>query len=291
MRTLARWIFLALTACSATVLAAEAVLFPDYPDPNKAFFRAALQLALDKSGHDYTLSAVVPEMLQGRSIARAMGSGGDLDVLWTMTTPERESLLIPVRLPVDKGLLGWRIAIVRQGAANLLAKVETVQNLRFFTAGQEHDWPDVGILQANGLPVMLVGQYESLFKMLATARFDYFPRGVGEAWSEVDQHPKLGLTVDSHIVLHYPAAEYFFVTPGKPYLAEHIRQGLLRAQADGSFDRLFLSHFEPLLRRARLAERRVLELQNPLFDPAKQPAIDPAWWYQPLASPAKPAAK
>lgn len=283
MLKLAHRVLLMLVACwAATAPAAEIVRFPDYPDVNKAFFRAALQLALDKSGHDYVLAPVLPQMLQGRSIARAMGSGGDLDVLWTMTTRERETLLLPVRFPVDKGLLGWRIAIVRQDKATQFAGVQTVQDLRYFTAGQEHDWPDTRVLRESGLPVMTAGQYESLFRMLARKRFDYFPRGVAEAWAELDARPGHGLTVDRFIALHYPAAEYFFVTPRKPYLAEHIWQGLLRAQTDGSFDRLFHAHFDPILQRARLSERRVIELPNPLIDPSRLLPPDSPWWYRPL---------
>ncbi|MFC3530921.1 hypothetical protein ACFOLG_01865 [Vogesella facilis] len=262
--------------------------FPDYPDPNKTFFRAVLQLALDKSGQTYTLAAVLPEMLQGRSIARAMAPGGDIDVLWTMTTRERESLLLPVRLPLDKGLLGWRIAIVRRDRAAQFAGVRTVQDLRYFTAGQEHDWPDSDVLRENGLPVLTSGQYASLFNMLASKRFDYFPRGVTEAWSEVDARPKLELTVEPHIVLHYPAAEYFFVSPGKPYLARHLHQGLLRAKADGSFDQLFHAHFDPLLQRARLSERRIIRLSNPLLDAATLLPASSAWWYQPPPASGRP---
>lgn len=288
MRKLVHRVLSILAVCwAATAPATEIVRFPDYPDPNKHFFRAALQLALDKSGQDYELAPVLPEMLQGRSIARAMGSDGDIDVLWTMTTREREALLLPVRFPVDKGLLGWRIAIVRQDKAEQFANVRSVQDLRYFTAGQEHDWPDTRILRESGLPVMTASQYDSLFRMLAVKRFDYFPRGVAEAWAEVDARPRLGLTVDRFIVLHYPAAEYFFVTPRKPYLAEHIWQGLLRAQADGSFDRLFHAHFDPLLRRARLSQRRVIELPNPMLDAVRLLPADSPWWYRPLPATGK----
>ncbi len=291
MPKLAQRVLLILAVCwAATAPAAEIVRFPDYPDPNKRFFRTVLQLALDKSGHAYTLTAVTPQMLQGRSIARTMAPGGDIDVLWSMTTREREALLLPVRLPLDKGLLGWRIAIVHQDKAEQFAMVQSAQDLRYFTAGQEHDWPDSDILRSNGLPVMTASQYDSLFRMLARKRFDYFPRGVAEAWSEVDEHPELPLAVDRHLVLYYPAAEYFFVTRSKPYLAEHIRQGLLRAQADGSFDQLFHAHFDPLLQRAKLAERRVIELSNPLLDAATLPPASPAWWYHPLPAASKPPA-
>ncbi|WP_137009943.1 ABC transporter substrate-binding protein [Aquitalea aquatilis] len=269
------------TSWAPLAIAIETVRFPDYPDPNKSFFRAALQLALDKSGHAYQLAAIKSEMLQGRSIAQAMKPAGGIDVLWSMTTREREAMLLPVRFPIDRGLLGWRIALVRKDKASQFARIDSLQALRYFTAGQEHDWPDYSILRHNGLPVIAGGDYASLFSMLANSRFDYFPRGITEAWSEVNQWPQLNLTIEPFLVLHYPAAEYFFVTPSKPALAEDIRIGLTRAQADGSFDKLFHSHFDPLLRKANLIKRHTIELTLPPEDTVNLLPPKSPWWYQP----------
>lgn len=281
MRMLIGWLLIVLVGKSTMLNAAETVRYPDYPDVNKNFFLAALQLALDKSGHSYALAAVQPEMLQGRSITLAMGSKGSIDVQWSMTTREREMTLLPVRFPVDKGLLGWRLAIVRKDRVLQFSHVDSVQALRYFTAGLEHDWPDLDIMHSNGLPVMSVGGYEGLFSMLASNRFDYLPRGVSEAERELEAHQQLGLAIDPFIVIHYPTAEYFFVAPGKPHLAQHIRLGLERAHADGSFDRLFLSHFSSLLRRANLSKRRIIELNNPLVNARNLPTPDSSWWYYP----------
>ena len=165
-----------------------------------------------------------------------------------------------------------------------------MQALRYFTAGQEHDWPDLDILHSNGLPVMSVGGYDALFSMLANNRFDYLPRGVTEAWSELEVRPQLGLVIDPFIVMHYPTAEYFFVAPSKPYLAQHLRLGLERAHADGSFDRLFLAHFAPLLRRANLPKRRIIELNNPLIDVSSMPPPNSSWWNNPSTSDSTPPA-
>lgn len=76
---------------------------------------------------------------------------GKIDVLWSMTTQEREAQLLPIRIPIDKGLLGWRIPLLRANRANLLAGATTLAGLHLWSAGQGHDWPDAEILKSNGL--------------------------------------------------------------------------------------------------------------------------------------------
>ena len=38
-------------------------------------------------------------------------SQGTVDICWTMSTDERETQILPIRIPIDKGLIGWRIAL------------------------------------------------------------------------------------------------------------------------------------------------------------------------------------
>lgn len=39
-----------------------------------------------------------------------------IGVLWTVTSPERERLLIPVRIPIDRGVYGWRLFLIHADA-------------------------------------------------------------------------------------------------------------------------------------------------------------------------------
>jgi len=65
---------------------------------------------------------------------------------------------------------------------------------------------------------------------------------------------------------------------GNTRLAEIIRQGLEKALADGSADRLFDQHHGESLRRAQLDKRVIIELDNPLVTPAT-PVNRPELWY------------
>ncbi|MCX4029761.1 hypothetical protein H0A36_18915 [Endozoicomonas sp. SM1973] len=51
-------------------------------------------------------------MTQSRAF---LSLGRQLDVVWSMTSIERETLFTPVRIPLLKGLLGHRIFIIRNG--------------------------------------------------------------------------------------------------------------------------------------------------------------------------------
>ena len=135
---------------------------------------------------------------QTRAINETISPSGDIDLVWTMSTNERESKLIPVRIPLDKGMLGWRISFVSSKNKEVLKPVKSRNDLKKFDAGQVHDWPDTDILQSNKLNVVTSSTYEALFKMLEVNRFDYFPRAIFEIWGEQASHSDMRIAIDDH---------------------------------------------------------------------------------------------
>ncbi|MGB4073256.1 hypothetical protein [Pseudomonas sp.] len=243
------------------------------------YMLAQLQLALEKAHSPLRLQPTHYSMEQERALIN-LERNERLDVVWSMTSREREQRLLPVRIPLDKGLFGWRIALLPSDAPQRFKDVQGLADLRQFTAGQGHDWPDSEILRRQGLPVKVSASYGSLFRMLQAQRFDYFPRSVIEIWDELDHPRGRPLVADPYVLLHYPAAMYFFFSPQRPELAETVRQGLELALADGSFEQLFQTHFAASLQRANLAQRRVIELNNPLL-PSATPLQRRELWFTP----------
>lgn len=271
---------IALLLCSRVAGANEVLRYPRAAvgeEYRQTYALAQLQLALDKAGSPLRLQPSEFAMEQDRALL-SLEEGRAVDVVWTMTSLERERRLLPVRIGIDKGLFGWRVALLRKDRPQLLRDVRTLEDLQALRAGQGHDWPDTDILRWQGLPVVVTASYDSLFRMLAAGRFDYFPRSVLEAWDEVQHNPRADVLIDPHLVLRYPTACYFFFSPGNPELAATVRRGLEKALADGSFDRLFLQHYGPLLRRARLDQRQLIELHNPLL-PVATPLQRKALWF------------
>jgi len=266
---------LAALALGAVSLGAHAepltVVYPGTfsPDEHRAsYYVALLDLVMSKSGTAYKLQTGAVK--SGNFIAQLAEVNGDIDVNWGITSRSYEDNLLPVRIPIDKGILGWRLFLIRAGDQRKFDKIHSLQQLKSVVAGQQRYWSDVDVLRANGLSVVEGSDYYNLFNMLAGERFEYFPRGVGEIWGEADNSAKLGLVVEQHLALHYPVNAYFFVSRRNFKLAKLIEQGLRTAIKDGSFDKLFDQYNGAAIKRAGLKDRTVFELKNPL-----QPEIKP----------------
>lgn len=265
---------------------AETLTYPLHSsgvDP-EAYVVELLRQALSKSGADYQLQPSHRPMPQSRAEQSLEQNDGAVQLMWSMTTKLREENLLPIRIPIYKGLIGWRVPLVRREDKDWLAKVQGIEDLKPIRFGQRADWPDTRILRANGLQVVTSQSYDSLFRMLDAGRFDLFPREVVVAWQEQAQAAREGLAleVDEHIVLHYPTAFYFFTSRARAGLATDIEHGLEAMIADGSFDALFQQHHGATLEKARLQQRRVITLENPDLPP-RTPFQRKELWYRPAA--------
>ncbi|MCE4539218.1 hypothetical protein LXT12_18365 [Pelomonas sp. P7] len=251
------------------------------PDPQLHYVRRVVELALNRAGSRLEIQPVDLDMAQGRTLIELATGHSPVDLMWTVTDRQREaSGLLPVRIPIDRGLMGWRLLLVRRSELPQWREVHTLQALAQRLAGQGHDWPDTTILRANGLQVGTSSGYEALFRMLAAGRVDYFPRSILEIDAEMagDRHPALAIA--PNLMLHYPTAAYLFVSPARPDLAAELKTGLEAAVADGSLQRLHREHYGPLLKAHPVSRDRVLRLSNPLLPP-QTPLQRRELWLQP----------
>lgn len=251
------------------------------PDPQLAYVRRIVELALNRSGNRLPIQSVDLDMTQGRTLVELAAGHAPIDLMWTMTDTQRESSgLLPVRVPIDRGLLGWRLLLVRRSELAQWQKVRTLKDLGQRLAGQGHDWPDTAILRANGLQVGTSSVYDALFRMLAAGRIDYFPRSILEIDAEMASGRYPELAIAPGLMLHYPAAAYLFVSPTRPELAAELKTGLEAAVADGSFQRLHREFYGAVLKAHPISPDRVLKLSNPLLPP-ETPVSRRELWMQP----------
>jgi hypothetical protein len=277
-----RLLALLFLACLTGAAAARTLVYPRAEtdvDERDRYPVQLLKLALSKTDSRIELRPHAVFMLQVRAMREVEGQSG-LDIVWTMTSREREQALLPIRIPIDRGLLGWRLLLVRPAREPVFAQVHSVEGLKALRGGQGADWPDTAILRSAGLAIDESVRYGDLFQKLAAGRIDYFPRSVQEIWGELDSHHDQGFVIEPTLALHYPTAMYFFVSKQRPELAAEIRKGLDIALRDGSFEALFQKNFGDVLKRARLGERQVFELRNPLL-PLETPLADARLWYRP----------
>lgn len=262
---------------AASVGAEEVVHVASRGDKNAEYALKMLDLALQKSGGQYRID-IKQEALTSARLREDLIEG-DLDVIWAATDTDMETHALPVRIPLYKGLLGYRVLIVHKDNTRLFAGVDSFQDLKQFSFGQGRGWPDTAILGANGLEVVQASKYEGLFYMTDGKRFDAYPRGVHEPWAEIASRPDLELTVDSNVLLVYRMPFYLFVTPKRPDLAEAVYRGLRQAVTDGSFDKVFYADetVRMVMSKAQIKGRKVFELTNPDLPP-KTPLDQPELW-------------
>lgn len=252
-------------------------------DQRLDYFTGLLKLALDKTEADYGPYRLTPRkepINQERSFM--MISQNKLDVTWGMTSAMREIRTRPIRIPLMKGLLGYRIMLINRKRAAELSSVDTREELSQYVMIQGNGWPDVAILQDNGFLVRTHTRYAGLFQMLSKNRVDFFPRSIAEVWLELERDITNDLMLKEDLLLQYISPIYFFVPLERKQLAERIEKGLERAIADGSFDHYFRTR--PELKKAlnllNNTDYTRIKLQGPTLHP-KTPLDRPELWFKP----------
>ncbi|WP_163833417.1 substrate-binding periplasmic protein [Spartinivicinus ruber] len=205
------------------------------------------------------------------------------DVIWSSATPYLEKHLTPIWQPIRKGVLGYRIFLIRKQDQPKFSRIKRLADLKKLTVGQGRFWNDVKVFQANGITVRTSADYESLFKMLAKGRIDYFSRGFNEAPAEYDD--RVGrlpnLHIEQDILVYYPWPKFFYVSKKKPLLVKRLTQAFQRIKANGQYDKWFWKHNKEAIKRAKLESRRLFRLNNPLF--TKQELLDDkSLWFDPF---------
>jgi hypothetical protein len=187
-----------------------------------------------------------------------------INLVWTMTSEKRENTLLPIRIPLLKGLLGYRIFIIKKSNLEKFAAIQSADQLKALVAGQGKGWPDTDILRNNGFKVLTSPSYQSLFNMLEANRFDYFPRGIHEPWGELKQTGRTNLVVEPNLILHYPAPLYFFVAKEDQLLHQRINTGLELLIQQGIFDQLFYAQesVKQALTKTNIPNRKLITLDN-----------------------------
>ncbi len=98
-------------------------------------------------------------------------------------------------------------------------------------------------------------------------RIHYFPRGITEINPEyIAQKDKYSnLAIENNLLLIYPFAMFYYVSPKFQILAEAIEKGLKLAYSDGSFHTFFENHpdIKAIYSKLRLKERRKIFIDNP----------------------------
>ena len=300
MRKDRRAILASLRAVAGLVAAASAIALADptpviYPravspnDSQYAYDYELLRLALEKTQAKYGPYRLRPSdipMNQARAAEEVVGGSGLVNVFARSTSIEHEDRMLPIRIPLDKGLVSYRLFLIRAEDQPKFSAVRTLDDLRKFSAGSFVTWSDTRILRDGGFQVVTGDNYEGLFRMLMAGRFDFFSRSVDEAFREIEERQAVlpDMRIEDSILLYFPTTRYFFVqrSPAGEALAKRIEDGLNRMIADGSFDAHFRSHKGAAIARANLKKRKLFRIPNSHLSP-ETPLARRELWYDALA--------
>jgi hypothetical protein len=286
-----RWIIILLMAQGTATFAGTLEVvrtLPEAPgDTRYDHYWQLLAQALAVTEPDFgpfTLSEATLPMTERRAIDELETGKGSVTVLVHGNVADYEQRLLPIRFPLDKGLLGYRVFLIRGEIQSKLDLVGSLDDLRRYSIGQGREWGDVTILREAGLTVVEGTSYEGLFSMLAAGRFQLFSRSVVEVGEELARekpdHPEFA--IERHLMLYYPLTRYFYVTrsPAGDALARRISEGLERMLKNGRFDRMFEDFKSPFERQIGLRDRLLIRVANPLQTP-ETPLNRPELWYDP----------
>ncbi|WP_370980374.1 diguanylate cyclase [Agaribacterium sp. ZY112] len=204
---------------------------------------------------------------------------GRLSLLWAGMSQDREEELLPVRVPLFKGIQGHRIFCIRPDKQSYFSAVQNLDDLKRLEAGSGLGWGDTYIIEAAGIPTVTTAKGASLWLMLDGERFDYFPLAIHEPWSEIAARPELNLGVEKTIMLVYPFGMYIYVNKDNQQLHDLLYKGMNAAIDDGSYDKFLFSSplFKDALIAADVSKRKVIRIPNPFIHPATPVNIEKYW--------------
>jgi len=260
---------------------------PEVPgDTRHEYHWRVLRAALEATQAKYGPFAIESSgfMNESRQLLDMQAARGSINALALAGSAALDKVLISVKVPVDKGLLGYRLFLIRAADQPAYAHVRTLDDLRRFRMGTQADWVDAAIYREAGFKLVTGSNYAALFNMLMAGRFDAFGRGVGEIEDELANfnpgHP--GMAIEQSLLLHYPMAVYFWFrrdAEGMRY-ATRVREGMSAIATSGTLERLFKQEFQAVIQRLHLNARRVLRIGNPT-QPLDQPLDKKDWWFDP----------
>jgi hypothetical protein len=248
---------------STTALSAKNITL--FGTHSQSYQFAQLQNALSYSlEKNYLLFSFKGEIPKQRAF-NLMNHKEEVDVIFGGATIERENKGLPIRIPILKGLNGWRLPLINKNQKELFLSIDSMAKFRKLIPGQYYSWSDTKVLESNDINVAKGSDYEGLFHMLDRGRIDYFPLSVLEIFDEFEPRKHLNIIIDVNTLIHYPTAYYFYVGKNNQMLANDISVGLEKAIADGSFDDIFLKYHGDVINGILNIKRKVFSLDNPFL--------------------------
>lgn len=225
----------------------------------------AMKHTIEEYG-DYRIWLDAPIMNNVRALEE-IKKGRIINTFMALTNEQWEESTIPIKIPVRKGILNYRLLLINKKDIEIFSKVKSAEDLKRLKPGLKTDWTINKIMHKLNFDIVEISEYEGLFYMLDRGRFDFIPRGINEIYGEYEQNKTefSNLIVEPNLVVVIPSPTYIFVSPEYPQLAERIRLGLERMIKNNKFNEIFDRHYKDFIKKADLKHRHLIDLGNPLL--------------------------
>ncbi len=232
-----------------------------------SILKSALDVTQKKYG-EYEMKASV-FMTEDRQVRELLKRESKLNTMIRETSVEFEKKFLPVRIPIDRNLIGYRVLLINKKDRELFKNVNTLEDLKKLSFGQGAGWGDVEILKAAGLNVVTEVYYDKIFENLRSGQFTAFPRSVTEVQEEFDKRKDKmpELMIEESILLYYPLPTYFWfpATEEGKRLRARVKEGMEMIIANGEFDKLFDQHYRAKITNLKIRKRKFFRIDNPML--------------------------
>lgn len=271
MRRFATALYVLLAFMAPLRVQAEPVQITVHSGEHLEFARELCRAALAAAGMEASYSYFPPA--QNKRLYAELASG---NLALAFTPPDEETHALEkqgsikaIRVPLERGLLGYRICLVRDEDADLLENVRSVDDLRKIRIGQGIGWGDITVYRNAGIDVVEApfNSVSDPAKALASRHFDALPLGVNEYQIFLQTYNKEapGVTADRHIVISYPWFRYVWVSTAfkdSKRLLDALDKGFEIIAANGEFVAIY-EKYKDADPRKHLVGRRTIHLKSP----------------------------
>jgi len=240
----------------------------------------ALDLTKPKYG-EYKIDIKKYYMNGERSFVE-LTKGKNINVYFSLTQERMERTAIPIRIPVRRGIVNYRLLLIKKGTENLFSDVNTLDDLKKIKVGIDTAWAAHKTLLYHDFNIAPVADYDSMFNMLARKRFKYIPRSISEIYGEIDRHPDdfYNFAVEPSLVLYIPSATYIFVSRESPRIADRLKEGLEMMVENGDLLKVFNRFFSDSIEKSDVRNRKIIYIDNPYL-PSSVPVSNKNLWFSP----------
>mgnify|MGYP006175988369 FL=1 len=226
-----------------------------------------LLTATEKEFGPFTLHNDVTDYPLAKDEGNVFNTGTDILVTVAGNTKFAQHHKIIIPQAIAKGLLGYRLLIIKQDKRDKFKQINTAKQMQQLTAGIPATWADADLFRANNYTVCEKGVFGEVFQRLKNNECDYVALGaneIEEAFTTMAE-PLGDLVIEPTLMLYYPFPLVFYLNPKQVELAARVKVGLQYIINNGQLDAIFNKYNGNIVERLSLKQRKALHLNNPIL--------------------------